>query len=137
MKQIAGLLAIVIGLAACQKDRIEDDMRLASASAKEELYGRYLGTFSRNGMDSARVNILFNSDNTFEGQSDNPRVPIICSGTFNLSGSTLVVDNSCNAEDAADPSLLFEGTWTVTFIDEFKVRITKGADVYALSRMQR
>lgn len=137
MKQIVGLLAIVIGLAACQKERIEDDMRLASASAKEELYGRYLGTFTRNGMNPAQVSILFDADNTFEGSSDNPRYPVICSGTFDLQGSTLVVNNNCSAEDAPDPTLLFDGTWSITFTGEYEVRITRGADEYKLARMQR
>ena len=136
MKQVLGLLAIVIGLAACQKERI-DDTRLSSTSAKEELYGRYLGTFTRNGMSPAQVSILFNSDNTFEGSSDNARYPVICSGTFDLQGGALVVDNNCSAEDAPDPTLLFDGTWSIAFTGEYEVRITKGADEYRLARMQR
>ncbi len=138
MKQIAGLLAILmIGLASCQKERIEDDMRVASASAEQVLYGRYLGTFTRDGMTQAQVSILFRKDNTFEGTSDNSRYPVICSGTFNHQGSVLTVDNSCTAEDAADPTLIFEGTYSITFTSEFGVRITKGNDVYDLSRMRR
>ena len=139
MKQIAGLLlALTIGLAACEKEKIEnDETRVASASAERELYGRYLGTFTRNGMTEASVNILFRSDNTFEGTSDNPRYPVICSGTYNQQGSTLTVNNSCKSQSVPDPSLLFDGTYTITFKSEREVTITRGEDRYELAQMQR
>jgi hypothetical protein len=139
MKQIAGLLlALTIGLAACEKEQIgNDDQRVASASAERELYGTYLGTFSRNGMTEAQVSILFRKDNTFEGTSDNPRYPVICSGTYNQEGSTLVVNNSCKSQNIADPTLLFDGTYTVIFKSEFDVTITRGQDQYILARMRR
>jgi len=140
MKQIAGLLALVIGLAACEKERTEEDLRVASASARletPELYGRYLGTFSRDGKTEAQVSILFRDDNTFEGRSDNPRYPVICSGTYNQQGTILEVDNVCDADDAPDPTLIFDGTYTLTFRSEYDVTITRGSDVYVLGRMQR
>lgn len=139
MKQIAGLvLALTIGLAACEKERIDtDEPRVASASAERELYGRYLGTFSRNGMTEAQVSILFRNDGTFEGTSDNPRYPVICSGTFSHSGTTLVVNNNCKSQNVPDPTLLFDGTYSVTFKSDFEVTITRGQDVYNLARMQR
>jgi hypothetical protein len=127
----------MIGLAACQKERTDDDLRVASASAKQELYGRYLGTFSRSGISEAQVSILFRDDNTFEGTSDNPRYPVICSGTYTQQGSTLEVNNNCDAGDAPDPTLIFDGTYSIVFRGDNEVTLTKGNDQYILARMTR
>lgn len=141
MKQIAGLLALMIGLAACEKERTElDELQVASASARlenQELYGRYLGTFSRDAKTQAQVSILFRNDNTFEGSSDNPRYPVICSGTYSQEGTVLEVNNSCDEGDADDPTLIFDGTYTITFRGEFEVTISRGSDQYVLARMNR
>ncbi len=149
MRQIiTPLLAITIFVSACSKqDRAEESVAmneqgtLRIAQETGTLYGRYNGTFDRNSRDSVPVSLLFRDDGTYEGSTNGKDYPAICSGTFQVSGSTLIVDDQCTWDSNVDPSLIFDGTWNITFIDERQVRIwrTNGTvtDEYILGRVLR
>jgi hypothetical protein len=149
MRQIiTPLLAIVIFISACSKqDRAEEALAVNEQGTARleavtpELYGRYNGTFERNGRDSVPVSLLFRNDGTYEGSSNSKNYPAICSGTFQVSGSTLVVKDMCTWDSSVDPSLIFTGTWNISFSDETHVRIwrTNGTvtDEYILGRVNK
>lgn len=143
MKRVAGILALMIVLAACQKEQ-DSDLLVKSASSKEdlalkdELYGRYLGTFSRDGKNTSQVSILFNRDGTYEGSSNIKNFPAICSGTFRVDGSILTVNDMCAWTADFDWTLIFDGTYTIEDRGENNVRIwrTNGTvtDEYLIGR---
>lgn len=135
MRQIVSLLAIVLVLAACEKEKTND-----TTPPENNLYGRYRGTFYRTGgLDSAEVNILFKNDNTFEGNSS--RYLAICSGSFQQDGSVLTVNDTCTWTADFDWTLIFDGTYNISFTGENSVRIwrTNGTitDEYLLNRFTR
>lgn len=145
MKRITGILAFVIVLAACQKEKTSD-LLVKSASGKEstfkeELYGRYVGTFTRDGKNISQVSILFREDGTYEGSSSQKNFPAICSGTFKVDGSVLTVNDMCSWAADFDWTLIFDGTYTIEFRSETSVRIwrTNGTvtDEYLVSRTQK
>lgn len=138
MKRIAGMLAFVVLLAACQK---EDRSEVMSVSAvREGLDGRYLGTFSRNGK-TADVSLLFRDDGTYEGSSSSPKFPAICAGTYVQDGANLTVNDTCTWTADFDWTLIFDGSFTVEERGDGQVRIwrttSSGTDEYLLSRMRR
>ncbi|MEI9912919.1 MAG: hypothetical protein WDO71_26730 [Bacteroidota bacterium] len=67
MKLIPGLLGLLLLFSACEKSTTSEE--------SFELYGRYRGTFTRSGMDTALVNIFFKNDATFDGTSDSYNIP--------------------------------------------------------------
>ncbi len=133
MKLIPGLLGLLLLFSACEKSNTSEE--------SFELYGRYRGTFTRSGMDTALVNIFFKNDATFDGTSDQLQYPAICSGSFARNGNSLVVDDTCTWTANFDWSLIFDGNYNISFASETSVRIwrTNGAitDEYLLSRISR
>jgi hypothetical protein len=139
MKRIAGLLAFVIGFAACQKE--DTNSEILRASSTGELYGRYNGTFSRTGRGSSEVKFFFKDNNTYEGSSDSPRFPAICGGRFSQEGSRLIVDDTCSWTADFDWTLIFDGTFNIEYLDDNSVRLWRSSetvtDEYLLHRMDR
>jgi hypothetical protein len=133
MKQIFGLFAFVLLFSACQKNN--------NTEQSPDLYGRYRGAFTRTGMDTAQVSIVFNNDNTFEGTSDHLQYPALCGGSFAKNVNSLAVDDTCAWTANFDWTLIFDGNYNITFTSENSVRIwrTNGAitDEYLLTRFTR
>ena len=135
MKQFVALFSFVLVLAACEKSNNNDN------PAANELYGRYRGTFNRTGMDTANVSLYFKEAASFEGTGGALNYPSICSGSFQVSGNSLVVNDTCAWTANFDWTLIFDGNYNINFTGENSVRIwrTNGAvtDEYLLNRITR
>lgn len=135
MKRVVLLLGIAITFFACQKENDDND------AVEPTIYGRYTGTFHRTGMDTAEIELSLLSDNRFEGSSSKVTYPAICSGDFTFDGNTLSVNDTCTWAANFDWTLIFDGTYNVSFNGENSLRIwrTNGTftDEYQLSRFVR
>lgn len=113
MKRVLLFMSLAIIFLSCEK----------SDAGSNELGGRYMGIFSRTGMDTSQVSIYFDQDR-FEGFSSVEHYPAICSGTFTLGDNTVVFNDSCAWPANFDWSLILSGTYNVNFSDG-TVRIWK------------
>jgi hypothetical protein len=129
MKQVLLIITLAITLFSCEK----------SESTNHSLSGRYMGIFSRTGMDTSQVSLYFDQDR-FEGFSSVPHYPAICSGTFDLSSNTVEFTDTCTWTANFDWSLILSGTYNISFIDG-TVRIWKNSgavtDEYLLRQPTR
>jgi hypothetical protein len=135
MRQISALLALVLVLTACKKEKSNDNSSLNS------FYGRYTGTFNRSGLDTSHVDLYFKDDKSFEGSSDRTNYPAICDGKFQLNGTSLMADDTCSWTANFDWTLIFDGNYTISFSDNNSVRVwrTNGTitDEYNLRKITR
>ena len=126
---VAIMTVAAVTLTACDKS---DDPSLM-------LNGRYMGTFSRTGMDTASVSLLFN-DNNFSGQSDRINYPAICRGSFDLNDNLIRFNDSCAWTANFDWSLILSGQYNISS-NNGTVRIWKTngtvTDEYLLNRVVR
>jgi hypothetical protein len=133
MRLTAYCLSLLVILAACRKE--------SNDNSNGELLGRYAGTFVRTGMDTAQVNIFFKDDKTFEGSSDHVNYPALCSGSFDVSGSSIQVNDTCTWTANFDWTLIFDGNYSISYGENNTVRIhrTTGniTDEYRLTRFSR
>ncbi len=113
MKKILCLIAVTMVLIACDK----------TDTASNSLYGRYIGIFSRTGMDTSQVSLLFTGDR-FEGQTGQAVYPAICRGSFDLGANTIHFADSCAWSASFDWSLILSGEYNINFGDG-TVRIWK------------
>jgi hypothetical protein len=90
--------------------------------------GLYSGTFQRQlafgGGEISNVSITF-SENTWTGQSESPKYPALCHGTFSLYKSAIIFTNDCVWTADFDWSLILGGTYDFTLIGK-QLLITKG-----------
>ncbi|HEX2628716.1 MAG TPA: hypothetical protein VHM26_06890, partial [Chitinophagaceae bacterium] len=97
------------------------------------------GTFTRTGMDTASVNILFDGTN-FSGSSDRVNYPAICHGSFDLNDNLIRFNDSCAWTANFDWSLILSGQYNISYNDR-GVRIWKTngtvTDEYLLNRVVR
>jgi hypothetical protein len=133
MMRILCAVSLIVFLVACKKSN--------SDSPANELYGKYRGTFNRTGMDTAQVNIHFIDASRFEGTGGPLNYPSICGGSYQQSGNSLVVNDTCAWTANFDWTLIFDGDYNINFTGENSVRIwkTNGAvtDEYLLNRITR
>jgi hypothetical protein len=130
MKWILCILAGIIIFVACDKT---EDAELTVSN------GRYMGTFTRTGMDTAQVSLLFR-DGYFEGQSDRSNYPAICRGSFQTDDNTITFTDSCSWTANFDWSLILSGTYQASLTDgTLRIWKTNGAvtDEYVLRRINR
>ena len=136
MKATVLCLGLCLALTACEKDSSDE-----SNNGINELIGRYTGTFARTGMDSTIVNFYFKEDGSFEGSSETPYYPAICSGTFERDGNILTINDTCTWTANFDWTLIFDGTYSISLGENQTARIwrTNGAitDEYLLRRFSR
>lgn len=129
MKRILCIIALSIIILSCEK----------SESASHVLGGRYMGIFSRTGMDTSQVSLYFDQDR-FEGFSSVQQYPAICSGTFELGNDEVTFIDSCAWPANFDWSLILSGTYNIQF-GEGTVRIWKSSgnvtDEYLLKQPTR
>lgn len=95
MKTILSILAATLLLNACTKSTanlVDPDSALIQAVAFT-----YNGDFVRLGGDSATVILKLETDGTFYGESLEPGFPVICSGTYSVTSSTIHFENECSA----------------------------------------
>jgi hypothetical protein len=134
MRLLSMVLICSLVLVACNKNN--------DSTGTHELTGRFRGTFNRStSPDTAQVSFNFKPDMTYEGTGGPSYYPSICSGTFQRSNNTLVINDSCAWTANFDWTLIFDGTYNINFTSENKVRIwrTTGAftDEYLLNRIVR
>jgi hypothetical protein len=129
VRLVAIMTAAAITLTACDK----------SDSTSFSLNGRYMGTFSRSGMDTVGVSILFD-ENNFDGSSERVNYPAICHGSFDLNDNLIRFNDSCAWTANFDWSLILSGQYNISYNDG-NVRIwkTNGAvtDEYLLRQVTR
>jgi hypothetical protein len=107
-----------------------------------KLEGTYVGSFQRI-VDNdpgpvSQVTLTFAS-NTWQGQSDTPRYPALCKGTYEIRGSKIIFENSCFFTADFDWSLILKGEFevkhisnTVTFTKVYPGATTQIIDIYTL-----
>jgi len=109
-----------------------------------KLEGTYSGTFQRTvGNEAgqiAQVTISF-ENNTWQGQSDTPKYPALCNGTYELKGQIINFQNHCMFTADFDWSLILNGdfeikqtTQAITFTKVLPNTSTVIKDVYTLQR---
>ena len=129
MKRLLCFLGLVLLIVGCEK--VE--------SGSQSLQGRYTGLFSRTGMDTAQVSLMFEGER-FEGQSNKQNYPAVCSGTVDLENNTISFTDACSWTANFDWSLILSGKYNINF-SEGTVRIwkTNGAitDEYLLRQPSR
>lgn len=132
MRLIICALVLLAILASCKKDNESDSAR--------PIDGGYSGTFTRTGMDTARVTLSL-GENLYEGQSNTERYPAICRGSFELSQNVIVFADSCTWTANFDWTLILNGTYNISFLNDNGIRIwrTNGdiTDEYLLKRQFR
>lgn len=78
------------------------------------LQGQFTGTFERtvagSSQGAATVSLLLEG-NSFSGGGGPNRYPVICNGTFTISGSSISFENACFFTADFDWSLILGGTW--------------------------
>lgn len=101
------LLVLLLGIAAlgfsCEKDNDRSDNAI--------LPGRYIGTFSRSGGDTANVVLNFSAEGHFEGSSTQLHYPALCRGSYRTDGSSLFATDSCSWTANFDWTLIFNGEY--------------------------
>ena len=135
-KQIFIIWIVIISSTSCEKshiDKISD--------------GVYTGTFQRQlafgGGDTANVTLTFSS-NKWNGQSDMPKYPALCHGTYRIDKQKIIFTNDCIWTADFDGTLILGGEYTFNqssnqlgFIrdDRGPSRDTY-VDVYALTKQE-
>ncbi len=113
MKTLSWLVIIALVLISCEK----------ADSSSYSLNGRYIGFFSRTGMDTAQVSLLFSGDR-FEGESDMTNYPAICTGEFELDNNSVNFNDACAWTANFDWSLILSGNYNIN-VSNGTVRIWK------------
>jgi hypothetical protein len=118
-KTLISVMILAIIIASCESDH---------ENTTEIPDGIYSGTFQRQlafgGGDIANVSITF-SENTWSGQSDKPKYPALCHGTFSLEKGKIIFTNECAWTAEFDWSLILGGTYDFT-LDGNQLLISKG-----------
>lgn len=107
-----------------------------------KLEGTYVGSFQRIVGNEpgpvSQVTLAFGST-TWEGQSDTPKYPALCKGSYEVRGSRIIFDNSCFFTADFDWSLILKGEFeikhtgnSVTFTKVHPGSTTQIIDVYTL-----
>ena len=93
-----------------------------------KLEGTYAGTFQRTVGNEpggiAQVSITFDG-NSWSGQSDTPRYPAICNGSYQIYGNIIKFENHCMFTADFDWSLILNG--------DFEIRQTMDAITFTKS----
>jgi hypothetical protein len=83
--------------------------------------GTYIGVFHRVASNiktrQAEISIQLNNG-TFEGTSNIPNYPAICSGTYNVDGDEVTFENACAFTADFDWTYILSGTFKVSLHDK-------------------
>lgn len=134
MGKIYAVLLFATLLVACAKEKSHEE-----GEAPIGFDGRYVGVFSRTGIDTVSVTLNFQGDN-FDGQSDREKYPAICHGSFTKDISSIVFSDSCAWTADFDWTLILNGSYSLASTDStLRIWRTSGAvtDEYLLSRLTR
>lgn len=113
MQRLLIVIPFIIFIISCDKsDNAPKDIVLDTAT--------YTGTFQRTGVPGSSIaNVsLTLSDRHFNGQSNMPRYPAICNGTFQLSGDSIQFINACVFTADFDWTLILSGKYDIYTIDD-------------------
>jgi len=116
MKKLMISALFVFTLAACDKKDSSDTV------APNELSGNYVGTFHRTNMGTSQVMLSF-INNSFSGSSSVEKYPALCHGSFLLNSPNITFTDSCTWTADFDWTLILNGTYNISFLDERNVRI--------------
>ncbi|MCH7413110.1 hypothetical protein MM213_06425 [Belliella sp. R4-6] len=88
---------------------------------EKSLSGYYEGTFERfvdgNSEGIAEVSLNFEGFN-YNGLSEEPRYPVICSGNYSIKRKTISFSNTCNFTADFDWTLILNGDWRIEENDD-------------------
>ncbi|MET0637718.1 MAG: hypothetical protein ABWZ25_16940 [Chitinophagaceae bacterium] len=119
MRPVPLVLIALAMMISCQKEERADTDRPGD--------GRYVGIFTRTGLDTANVSLDFEG-NQFSGSSSIDRYPAICGGSFDLGTGTIIFSDTCSWTANFDWSLIADGHYNFVYSDEKDLRIWKTAD---------
>jgi hypothetical protein len=130
MKIIFLLAFVGLGVASCKKK-----------ADNRGLSGKYDGTFQRipgtGSKETAQVSIEFTAS-AFSGNSDQPKYPAICNGTYNSNGAEINFFNGCGWTADFDGTLILDGKFSYSQQgDSLEIRRSYGgqaSDVYKLQK---
>jgi hypothetical protein len=103
--------------------------------------GKYSGYFTRSTVDEdgvpSRVTLMF-AGNTFTGNSEVPKHPAICQGTYVIEGDKITFINNCPWTADFDWTLILSGEYVIN-VDGDQVKLFrdyngKQTDVYLLEK---
>ena len=135
-KLLFAIWIVIISSTSCEKsqiDKIPD--------------GVYMGTFQRQlafgGGDIVSVVLTFSS-NTWTGQSDMPKYPALCHGTYTINNGKIIFTNDCIWTADFDGTLILGGQYTINLNGNELgfIRDDRGpssdtyVDVYALTKQK-
>ncbi len=133
MKTILLSIAAFVLFGACNKDNDIIDIQ-------NDISGSYQGTFQRSSMNLVNVSLNLNFG-TYEGLSDQPDYPLICSGSYSITGNSIKFTDSCIWTPTTDRTLILDGIYNINSSTDNEIRIwrTNGAttDEYFLQRRRR
>jgi len=96
-------LLLIMIFTSCKKDNSTGSPVISNET--------YVGTFQRQGGQVSAVSLTFNSGH-WSGQSQFPKYPALCNGTFDLIGPGQVAfENACAWTAEFDWSLILSGTY--------------------------
>lgn len=137
MKRLLFIIWIVsISSTSCEKSRIDNIPD-----------GVYNGTFQRQlafgGGDTANVILTFSS-NSWTGQSDIPKYPALCHGTYTIDSQKIIFTNDCIWTAEFDGTLILGGEYALSLEgDQLEfIRDDRGpskdtyVDIYKLSKQK-
>jgi hypothetical protein len=106
-------LVIIVLLASCDSSESLSGLERVS---RKPLQGTFSGQFFRSGPSAlatrSNVSLTFEG-NEFSGQSDTPKYPGICHGTYTYSENTIVFSNKCFWTAEFDWTLILGGEFNV------------------------
>lgn len=106
------------------------------------MQGQFAGTFERtvNGQSEGVANVgLILEGNSFSGSGGPNRYPVICNGTFTVSGGSITFENACFFTADFDWSLILSGSFRLSRVGgEYILQRSNDnlVDTYRLRRVE-
>lgn len=106
------------------------------------MQGQFAGTFERtvNGQSEGVANVgLILEGNSFSGSGGPNRYPVICNGTFTVSGGNITFENACFFTADFDWSLILSGSFRLSRVGgEYILQRSNDnlVDTYRLRRVE-
>lgn len=115
-------VSILLMLFACNDDAINN----------HRIDGDYIGTFEKNGENSA-ITLKFDNG-TFTGTSEIQKFPAICKGTYVISNNLVNFKNECVWTAEFDWSLILSGEWNYNLEGKDLVLTNSNGSIYNLTK---
>lgn len=95
--------------------------------------GNYTGFFERSG-NISNVELKFNNNGTWSGESATVKFPALCNGTFSISGNSISFENACIWTTEFDGTLILSSEWNYSFNKNSLILTKNNGDKYTLTK---